>query len=297
MNTKQLKILSIKAAIGISFIILILKLVSYFLTNSASVLATLMDSTLDIILSCINFFVIYHAHRPADDNHRYGHTKAEALGTLVQGAFILGFAILLIYEILNRAFNPVEIEIPPIAIGLLVISTLLVVALILFQRFVIKKTNSDIIKIDYLHYKMDFLLNIGVLLALLAAYYFQIYSVDLVFAFIVVVILLNGVRKILRSSLAILMDEELPSEIRAQIIKHVKSFKSCKGIHDMRTRSAGERIFIEFHMELASDLTLTQAHDITDEIEQSLKQQFKNAHILIHQEPEGIVDKRFYEDL
>ena len=256
-----------------------------------------MDSSLDIILSCMNFFVIYHTHRPPDKNHRYGHAKAEALGALGQAAFILGFAILLIYEILNRLVNPADLYFDPLAILLLILSTLLVLGLVVFQRFVIKKTDSDIIKIDYLHYKTDFVLNIGVLMALISSYYFNFAYIDLIFSFIVVAILLNGVRKILKSSIAILMDQELPQSKRLKIANYVKSFKSCKGLHDLRTRSAGDHIFIEFHLELASELTLKKAHDISDEIEKGLRTKFTPASVIIHQEPEGIVDDRYHEIL
>lgn len=297
MDVKKLKLLSVKVTIVISLLILLFKLISYFLTNSTSVLATLMDSSLDILLSSLNFFVIYHAHRPPDNNHRYGHAKAEALGALVQVAFILGFAILLIYEILNRFINPTEIFLEPIAIILLILSTILVLLLVMFQNFIIKKTNSNIIKIDYLHYKTDFLLNIGVLVTLIASYYFQLALIDLIFATIVIFILLKGMKDIVKNSIAILMDQELPQKKRLKIANYVKSFSKCKGLHDLKTRSVGEHIFIEFHIELDPQLTLKAAHDISDEIEKALEKKFAPATVIIHQEPEGILDDRFNETL
>jgi ferrous-iron efflux pump FieF len=288
----RLKRMAATASIGVGVILITIKLAAFWLTNAVSILSSLMDSFFDVLASSVAMMSIVHAATPADRNHRFGHGKLEALGALGQAIFILGSSILLLVESVRRFITPEPVTAPGIGMVVIVISLFLTAGLILFQRHVIKKTKSVALSADHLHYKGDIMMNFSVLAAIgLSAYTGWSYF-DPIFAIGISLTLLFGAYKIGKESADILMDKELPREEREKIKALVLAHRDVASIHDLRTRSTGERVFIEFHLEMDGGMTLSRAHDITEELEVVLYKAFPKAEIMMHQEPAGIDDAR-----
>jgi ferrous-iron efflux pump FieF len=280
------------ASLGVAVTLIAVKLVAFLMTNSVSMLSALMDSTFDAVASLVTMLSIIHAATPADEEHRFGHGKLEALSALGQAVFIFGSCCFLLFESVRRFFSPVIVQSADIGIYVIIFSIVMTAALIGFQMYVIKKTSSIAITADYMHYKGDLFLNLSVFVALVISFYRPSPYYDPAFAVLIALALLYSSYSITRESFDILMDKEIPTADREKIIALVTSHKDVAAIHDLRTRNTGERIFIEFHMEVDGGLTLNRAHAITEEVEKSLYDAFPKSEVLIHQEPAGIDDHR-----
>jgi ferrous-iron efflux pump FieF len=289
---QKLRIYASIASVTIATILVLMKLYAYVETGSMTVLSALIDSSVDLMTSSIIFIGIRKALKPADQYHRYGHGKAESLVALVQASFIVGSCVILLYEVVNNLLHPKEMQAPEVGIIVMVIAVILTLCLLLFQNYVIKHTNSVAIKADRLHYRGDLFMNFSVVIVLIISGESGIWYLDPLFAIGVATFLIIGTKSLVKDALNILMDHELSPDERTQIKNIVMSHPSAKGLHDLRSRYDGMYRFIEFHLELSPDLTLWQAHEITDEIEQRLRAHFVHAEILIHQEPEGLDDDR-----
>lgn len=275
------------ASLSVALVLVVTKLFAFLMTDSVSLLSSLMDSSFDAMASLVTMVSIIHAATPADEEHRFGHGKLEALSAMGQGVFIFGSGIFLIFESVRRFITPLKIHEPTVGISVMIFSIILTGALIAFQVYVIKKTKSVAISADYLHYKGDLLMNLGVFGALVLSYYSQWPFFDPLFASVIALSLIWGAYSVTRESFDILMDKEIGNEDRDKIMQLVKAHPKVEAVHDLRTRSTGERIFIEFHMEVDGDLTLKRAHAITEEIEEILYEAFPQSEVLIHQEPVG----------
>lgn len=276
------------AAVTVALSLIMAKLVAWFLTDSVAILSSLMDSVLDAGASLVNMYAVAHALVPADQEHRFGHGKAEALAGLAQSAFISGSALFLVAEAGQRLFDPHPIARDEVGIAIMVLSLVLTIALVLFQRHVVKRTQSVAISADSVHYRGDILANIGVIVALVLAGRFGWIYADAVIALIVAAYILFGAWGIIRSALDQLMDRELPQEQRDRIRRIVRAHEYVVDVHDLRTRSSGLQSFIQLHMELDGDLTLLRAHEIADEVEASIRVAFPGAEVIIHQDPAGL---------
>jgi ferrous-iron efflux pump FieF len=291
-HSLNLKRWAAAASLGVGVILIAVKFVAFIMTDSVSMLSSLMDSSFDAVASLVTMISIAHAATPADEEHRFGHGKMEALSALGQAVFIFGSAIFLLFESIRRFFTPMRLHDADVGVCVMVLSIVLTGTLIAFQVYVIRKTRSVAIAADHLHYKGDLLMNLGVFMALTLSYYSRWPYYDPLFAGIIALALLYGSHSITRESFDILMDKEIPAADREKIMALVRAHKGVAAIHDLRTRNTGARIFIEFHMEVDGELTLNRAHVITEEVEKILFDAFPNAEVLIHQEPAGIDDHR-----
>jgi ferrous-iron efflux pump FieF len=280
------------ASLSVATILVAVKFMAFLMTDSVSLLSSLMDSSFDAFASLLTMLSVIHAATPADEEHRFGHGKLEALSALGQAVFIFGSAIFLLFECARRFVSPIAIHEPSIAISVMILSIVLTLALVCFQIYVIKKTQSVAISADYLHYKGDLLANLSVFAALVMSYYTKMKYIDPAFASIIGVTLLWGAFSITRQSFDILMDKEISPADRDKIMALVTAHKDVVAVHDLRTRTTGDRIFIEFHMEVDGTLSLNRAHVITEDIEKILYEAFPTSEVLIHQEPAGIDDHR-----
>jgi ferrous-iron efflux pump FieF len=280
------------ASLSVAATLIIAKFAAYMLTDSVSVMTSLMDSTFDAVASAVTMVSVMHATTPADEEHRFGHGKIEALAAMGQSIFIFGSSAYLFFESMHRFMHPAPVKNAYLGIGVMILSVILTILLVTFQRYVISKTKSVAISADHLHYKGDLLMNLGVLSALGLSYYSPWPYFDPLFAAIISVALLRGAWMISHESYGILMDQELPDADRAKIEGIVKAHPQARAMHDLRTRRSGQRVFIEFHLEVDGDLTLAKAHDITEELEAMLYREFPQAEVLIHQEPAGLEDHR-----
>lgn len=289
-ETARLLRLATYASVSVAVFLIVVKLIAWGRSDSVSLLATLVDSVLDAFASIINLVAVRHALTPADKEHRFGHGKAEALAGLSQSLFIAGSSLFLLLEAAQTLFNPTEIKHAFAGIVVMVISIVATLLLVSFQHYVIRKTKSVAISADALHYKSDILMNIAVILALwLATIGLNIF--DPIIGAIIACYILYSVWSIVSISLDQLMDRELSDDVRADIKQVVLAHPQAQGIHDLRTRHSGTMTFIQFHLEIEDDLTLLQAHNVSDEIEFELLKTYSGSEIIIHIDPKSVVGK------
>lgn len=278
-----------RASIFVASLLMLSKLYAWLLSDSAAMLSSLTDSLLDVFASIMNFVILRYALMPADDDHRFGHGKAESLAGLVQASFILGSSVLLLLHGVSRTITPKAVENSEIAIGVTIFAFCLTLGLVTFQRFIINKTQSVAISADSLHYQSDLLLNAGVLAALLFSQYLWL-GADGLFTVLVGFYLAYGAIKIAMTSVHHLMDKELSLAQQQQIVEVANKHPSVYGIHDLRTRQSGVTKFVQFHLELDDSLSLYQAHQITEEVEQAVAELFEDVEVFIHQDPQSLVE-------
>ncbi len=275
-------------ATSVATLLLIVKLATWWIIGSVSLLASLVDSLLDIAASGVNLFVIRYALQPADEKHSFGHGKAESLAALAQAMFISGSACFLILNGVERFFRPNELTSPEYGVYVSVFATVITIGLVMFQKYVVRKTGSQAIAADSLHYQTDIYMNLAIIVAL-GLSYFGVTQADAVFAIGIGLLILFNAFKIAAEAVQSLLDRQLPEEDRQIIHEIVMSVDGVLGVHDLRTRMSGPVRFIQLHLELSDDMTLIQAHDISDDAEERLIERFPEADILIHQDPYSIV--------
>lgn len=275
------------AAVAVALVLIIAKVVAWLLTDSVSMLSTLVDSTLDIFASMANLVAVHHALTPADDEHRFGHGKAEALSGLGQAAFIAGSAVFLLLAAGQRLLHPRAIENETVGLGVMLFSLVLTIGLVLFQTYVKRRTGSLAIAADALHYVGDILGNIAVIAAILLTAGLGWLWADPVFGAAIALFLIRSSWSIVRQSLDVLMDRELPEGDREKIERLAVAHEEVTEVHDLRTRSSGQQVFIQFHLVMEPDLPLKVAHRIGDEVEAAILKEFPEAEVLVHLDPEG----------
>lgn len=283
------------ASVLIAALLIIIKLYAWWQTESIGLLASLIDSTMDIAASLLNMIAVGHALRPADSEHRFGHGKAESLAGLGQSAFIAGSALFLISQALDRFINPEPLANLQTGMGVILISLVLTIGLTVFQRYTIQKTGSSAIKADELHYKGDIFSNIGILIALFLAD-FGFFIADPVIGLLIGVYILYCAWGIGWGAIQTLMDHELSEEVQLQIESIARNHKQVIGIHDLRTRQSGLVNFVQMHVDLDKNMRLEEAHGIAEEVEVSIKAILPNTDVIIHQDPVDIDKKASAED-
>lgn len=280
------------ASVAVAMTLIAAKLATYMVTDAVSILSSLIDSSVDLLASVVTLLGVAQALQPPDHTHRFGHGKAEPLAALAQAAFVAGSGVFLGYEGIGRMVDPRPVVETRLGIAVMLFSMVLTTLLLLFQRWVIRRTGSMAIDADRLHYSGDLFMNAAVILALVLTAWTGWPLWDPLFALGIAGFLVWGATRIVRTALDVLMDRELPDEERKRIEDIVRGHVQTRGLHDLRTRSTGTGQHVEFHLELDPDLTLAQAHDITDEIERELRAAFPTAEFAIHQEPAGLEDER-----
>lgn len=281
-----------RASIAVATTLICAKAYAYYMTGSVSLLSSLIDSILDSFSSLVMMIGVHQALQPADRQHRFGHGKFEALASIIQVVFIIGSIVFLVYESLRHMAYSSHVHHIPVGIGVMVFAIALTLGLVGFQRYVIRKTGSLAISADSLHYQGDLLINLAVILALLLSRATGWPYFDPLFALAIAAVLLHGAYKIGRQAINILTDKELPESDRREILRIALDQENVHAIHDLRTRSSGTHLFIEFHMEIDGHMSLKEAHDLTETVEMRLYRAFPRSQVLIHPEPFGIADSR-----
>ncbi len=283
-DSSRLLLLAGLASVFTAVTLIALKLVAWFMTGSVSLLASLIDSVMDSLASAVNLLAIRYALEPPDAEHRFGHGKAEALAGLGQSVLIGISAIYLGYESAQRLMAPEPLSAASVGILVMVISTVATLGLIRFQRFVIRKTRSTAISADSLHYVTDVAVNISVIVALVASFYGHHWldgAVGLVIAFFI----LKASAQIGYQAVQLLLDHELPADVRREIVAIVNQHPAALGCHDIRTRESGRTWYIQLHVEMDENLTLRAAHDLGEAISEDVVRRFPDAEVLIHHDP------------
>ena len=273
------------ASVSTAIILIFAKIIAWFMTDSVSIMATLLDSSLDVLASVINLIAVRHALQPADNEHRFGHGKAEALSGIGQALFIAGSAGFLLLQATGRIINPqtmiTEIE---VGVCVMIFSIAATLLLLSFQKYVVTKTGSTAIKADALHYKTDLLVNGSVIIALFLTVYGWSYF-DAIFGIGIAIFILYSAWQIVKEAIDLLMDHEIDDQEREKIRDIVLEHEQVLGYHDLRTRRSGTRVFVQLHLELDAEQTLASAHEIADTIEKRIAALFDDAEVLIHEDP------------
>jgi ferrous-iron efflux pump FieF len=288
----RLRRLATYASVSVAGLLIAAKFAAWLETGSVALLSSLVDSLLDAVASLVNLVAVRHAMSPADREHRFGHGKAEPLAVLGQSAFIIGSAMLLLAEAVRRLIWPVPVENPPAGIAVMVLSIVVTIALVLYQRHVVRRTGSIAITADELHYRGDLVVNVSVIIALVLAPILGLPILDPLFGAGIGIWILYSAARLVRLSLVQLMDRELPDDERERIREIAQSHPDVVAAHDLRTRIAGPTAFIQIHIEMDGTLSLLRAHEISDEVEAQLRAAYPHAEVMIHQDPEGIEEPR-----
>lgn len=273
------------ASVATALILVGVKFAAWLATGSLSILASLIDSLMDVMASFINLMAIRYSLNPADDDHSFGHGKAEALAGLGQASFITGSALILFMHGIERLKTPVPIQSLGLGIGIMVFSILATLILIAFQRYVIRRTKSTAIRADSLHYATDLLTNVCTIIALLLTRFSWGQIMDPIFSMIIALIIFRSAWQIGSEAVQLLMDQQLPPEQRELIRQIALGHQRVLGMHDLRTRQSGQIAIIQLHLDLNAALPLAQAHSIGKDVETLIREHFPNADVTIHQDP------------
>lgn len=282
--------LATRASLAVASILIVAKAIAWWMSGSVSLLAGLTDSMLDGVASFINLLAVHYALRPADDDHRFGHGKAEALSGMAQALFIAVSAVVIGTQAVERLQHPEPLGAPGIGIAVMLLSLALTVALLLLQRKVIRLTGSTAVRADSLHYRSDLLLNGSILVALLLAYYGWT-QLDAWFGLAIALYILWSAVQIARESTATLMDQALPEDVSEQMMRLACGVPGVLGAHDLRTRVSGSHWFVQLHLELPGDLTLSVAHGLCEQVEAAINSKYPRAEVLVHADPQEVVNK------
>lgn len=268
-----------------------LKAFAAWQTGSVAVLASLADSVLDLLASLVTLGAVHLAAQPADNDHRFGHGKAEALAALFQVVVITLSALAILWRAIEQANVGEAPTNPEYGIGVSVIAIVATLALTSYQSWVVRRTQSVAIGADQIHYQSDLFLNLAVIVALGLESYMGLRGADAAFGVIIAVWLLWGAWRASITAIDQLMDKEWPEDKRRAFVEVAARHPELKSLHDLRTRTSGSRDFVQFHVAMDGDMTVKQAHDVVERLEHALAQEFPGTEVLIHIDPEGHVDE------
>ncbi|RYY26311.1 MAG: cation diffusion facilitator family transporter [Sphingomonadales bacterium] len=279
------------ASVACAILLGCLKAYAAWKTGSVAVLASLADSVLDLLASLVTLAGVHWAAQPADDDHRFGHGKAEALAALFQVVVITISALAILVRAI-QSFNHIGPPAAPesgIAVSLFAMAVTLM--LTRYQQRVIAQTGSIAIGADRLHYQSDFYLNGAVIAALALDAYLGLHGADAVFGVGIALWLLFGAWRASEVAIDQLMDKEWPEEKRRRFVEVAAQHPELKSLHDLRTRSSGMQDFVQFHIAMDPEMTILTAHDVVERLETALGEEFPGVEILIHIDPEGQIDE------
>src|SRR5690349_18460389 len=283
---------AITASVAVAASMITIKLAAWIITDSVSLLSSLLDSVLDAAASILNLMAVRQAFVPADREHRFGHGKAEPLAGLGQAAFIGGSAVFLFIQAVHHLAQPTEVSNSTIGIAVMAIAIAVTLGLVAYQRYVIRHTGSLVVSADELHYRSDVVLNASVILALVVSTMTGWAYADPLFGIAIGLWIIYGAWQVAQKALVQLMDHELPDAERARIRAIAQAHPEVTAVHDLRTRAAGPTAFIQVHLEMDGSMTLAEAHRVSDEVEAALVEAFPHTEVIIHQDPAGIEEPR-----
>jgi len=273
------------ASMSVAVTLIAAKLVAWLLTGSVSMLSSLVDSSLDLVGSLITFIAIRQALEPADEEHRFGHGKAEALAGMTQAGFIVASACGVLLTIIDRFLHPQEVREETVGVGVSALAVILVLALMAYQSHVVRRTGSIAVDADRSHYMTDLVTNISVGVGLFLSSILQQPMIDVAVALGVAIYLVVSALHIARTSIDVLMDRELPDAERQRILDIARNHPGVRNVHDLRTRSAGLTKFIQMHVVFQPTMSLGRAHVMGDSIEAEILAAFPGAEVILHIDP------------
>ena len=265
-----------------------LKIAAWFLTGSIALLSSPIDALVDTASTIVTFVGVRYAERPPDRDHRFGHGKGEAIAGFTQAMVLAGAALVLAFQLVERLLFPETIGQLGVSIIVILASLVAATGLVVIQTWVVRETRSTAITADRAHYLTDIAVNLAVLAALGVTRFTDWTRADPAFALAISGYMLWNSYKIAGVVLEQLLDGELPSEQRQRIKEVLLACAGVRDVHDLRTRYAGDRTFIEFHLEVSGKLTIEKGHAIADAAEAAVSALFPTVvEITAHQEPAG----------
>lgn len=286
-KTAKLMRLAGYASIGVAVTLVAAKLTAWWLSESLSMLSSLTDSLFDVLVSVLNMAALTYALKPADDDHRFGHTAIEDIAGLAQFIFITASMLIIVLQSFERAFNPVPLHHETFGMSVSFFSMGLTLILVIFQGYVAKHTGSLIVAADRMHYLGDVLFNLGVIFALFLSLNFDFFLADPIIAIIIAICVIYGTFPIGRRAFDNLMGKEMPDEEKAKITQTVLAISGVEGFHKLRTRYMGMKPIIQLHVEMQDDLSFAKSHKITDQVESALMAIWPEAEIIVHGDPKS----------
>ena len=277
-------------SVGVAALLATAKAVAWLASGSVALLASLADSSLDLLASTLTFFAVRYAAVPPDDDHRFGHGKAEAFASLMQAGLVFASAALVGQEAIRSLLNPQPLEAGGWALAVMVLSTVMTFVLISAQTWVLKRTQSVAVSGDRAHYASDLASNMAALAGIGASAWLGLAGLDGAAALVIAVLLLWGAIGVFREAAVQLMDQELPAADRARIVDLVTRDPRLTDVHQLRTRASGPYVHMQMHVDLDPLLTLEDAHRVIVEAERRLLEAFPMADILIHPDPRGLAE-------
>lgn len=282
------KIMAVQFSVLTALFLTIFKISIGLVTHSLGLFASSIDSLMDVLVSSVNLIAIKEADKPADKEHLYGHGKIESLAGLFQSIIISISGIYLVVESVKRFIYRIEIEHIPTAIVVMLISMILTFLLTLKLKRIFKETESLVVGTELLHFTIDFMTNGGIIAALILVRLTGSPLWDVGIAFIVACYILYQSFQILRKSIDELLDRALPLSEQKQIEQIILNHDPrIIGFHNLRTRKIGNRRFIDFHFEIRGEENFSRAHELTESLIKRIKEDFPEADITVHFDPEG----------
>ncbi|MTD38182.1 CDF family cation-efflux transporter FieF [Erwinia sp. CPCC 100877] len=283
------------AATAMASLLLLIKIFAWWYTGSVSILAALVDSLVDIGASLTNLLVVRYSLQPADEEHTFGHGKAESLAALAQSMFICGSALFLVLTGIQHLAQPEPMNQPLVGIIVTVVALVSTLVLVTFQRWVVRRTGSQAVRADMLHYQSDVMMN-GAILVALGLSWFGWHRADSLFALGIGIYILYSALRMGYEAVQSLLDRALPEEELQAIEEIVHGCTGIRGAHDFRTRQSGPTRFIQLHLEMDDHLPLVEAHRLAERVEQAILQRFPGSDVIIHQDPCSVVPEPQRED-
>ncbi|GAA4642090.1 cation diffusion facilitator family transporter [Pontixanthobacter gangjinensis] len=279
------------ASIAVAIFLVAIKFWASVETSSTAMLGSLADSALDLIASIATLVGVWIAAQPADEDHRFGHGKAESLAAMFQVMLIALSAAAIGFRAVEKLVEGGRTSAAAEGIGVSVVAIVATLGLLAWQRYVIRRTGSVAISADHLHYQSDLMLNLAVIAALALDQFAGFGLADPLFGLGIAVWLLWGAWRAATEAIDHLMDREWPDEKRLRFVELAAKHPELNNLHDLRTRTSGTRDFVQFHVDMPAQMTVEEAHDIIERVEADLEGHFPNMELLIHIDPEGHVDE------
>ena len=277
-------------SVAVASLLVTAKAGAWLASGSVALLASLADSALDLLASTVTFFAVRYAAAPPDEEHRFGHGKAEAFASLMQAGLVFASAALVGQEAVRSLLDPQPLEAGGWAIGVMALSTALTFGLISAQSWVLRRTSSVAVSGDRAHYASDLASNLAALAGIGASAWLGVAGLDGAAALLIAALLLWGAIGVFREAAVQLMDQELPAAERARIVELVTQDGRLTDVHQLRTRASGPYVHMQMHVDLDPRLSLEDAHRIIVEAERRLLAAYPTADILIHPDPRGLAE-------
>lgn len=286
MSPASPKIAAARVSLATASLLAVMKLATGLATGSLAVLSSAVDSLLDILMSGVNFMAIRHAEQPADERHPYGHGKFETIATLFQAIVIAVSGAWICLEAVRRLQAGSAVDKPLGGIAIMTVSLVASLLVTRYLRKVARATDSSALEADALHFAMDVYTNLALLLGLIAMFWFGLSWLDPLMSLLVAGYIIREALSLLRHGLRDLLDERLPDEVRAEIERLIGDSRGeLFDYHNLRTRRAGSQKLIDFHMTVCKHMSVEEAHNMTDSLENRIAERFTGSDVTIHIEP------------